>query len=309
MLSIVLFILLNTNYSIKNDNYSYWDGSLIKRDNFYYLFHSRMSNHCGLDTWQTNSECVYGISDNPYTNFTTIQTVIEPMCHNPSIHLFNSTYYLYYIGLPEKNTYNNCSNGITTGKVDDSIRINPCFINVIQSYNLIHWSNHTIIKTIIHIPFCPTNPTVFYTNNTYYLFYRAYSFSSFSSFSFGEYIFLSKGDNPYHFNDVNYFWNPIVSSQYEDPYIFSINNSLNNLYYLFLNNKFNNATYIGGYLTSEKIDSWKEDITTLYDLTKYERRERPFIYIINNTDGVLYNAVKDRENNDKVYIISTPFKI
>ena len=307
MLSLFLLVITidptKLSFGLKSESDSFWDGSVIFYNNTYHLFASRMSYGCGLDTWQTNSECIRATSSSPYENFTVEETVVDSMCHNPSILKFNDTFYLFYIGMYEGSPYKNCTNGTTTGLVPDDLHINPCFIRYKTSTDMRKWSSAVFVYTVFHIPFCPTNPAPIVVNNSIELIYRAYTFSL-GSRTFGEYLFRAV-----KWKDTNHFWDPWIDKELEDPsMIFHLDR-----YWLFINNKFNNDTYVGSYGTSFDLQTW--NFQPLYNLTmigleekRLQRRERPFVLVLNSTNGVLYNSILEYGQKDHVYIQAFPIK-
>lgn len=303
---LLVFVLLSitieptkTSYGLKSDQESFWDGSVVYHNNTYHLFASRMSYGCGLDTWQTNSECIHAVSSSPYENFTNITVVVDSMCHNPSIIKVNNTFFLFYIGMYEWNVYKNCSKGRTDGLVLDDIHINPCFIRYKTSLDMINWSRGYFVYTVLHIPFCPTNPAPFVVGDKIELLYRAYMYSL-SSGSFGEYIF----------RDTSYFWAPFIDTKLEDPSV--VYND--GVWIMFANNKFNNDTYVGTYGISRNLTNWNfypfyNLVMTGLEDVKIKRRERPFVLLLNTTHGVLYNSILEENQRDHVYIQSFPIRI
>lgn len=288
------------HYGLRSDTESYWDGSAIRdATGMYHLFVSRMTYHCGLSTWQRNSECVHFVSVNPFTGFILAQIVVGPMCHNPTIIFDRDTYLLYYIGIPWGNPYTeytNCANGTTIGD-GGSWTINPCFINVISSVDLINWSTPHNVKSIIHLPICPTNPAPFILNNgTRGLIYRGYSMID---WNFGEYLFIGNSS----FNE------PLFRIPLEDPRVFQKDKQ----YFITVSYKFVNESYIGAYTSTEDFINYTPFVP-LYSLQidyidgrfeRVDRRERFSLLSLNSTHGVAYNAVKPF-GTDRTYIAAFP---
>lgn len=86
-----------------------WGGSLIKSedDGKYHMYYSRWPKELGMSAWVTHSEIAHAVSNSPFGPFK-FQDVALPfrgrtywdgaVTHNPTIHIFNGKYYLYYMG-------------------------------------------------------------------------------------------------------------------------------------------------------------------------------------------------------------------
>jgi hypothetical protein len=262
-----------------------------------------MANNCGLDTWLTNSECIQIISDNPFRFSAQNATVIIPaMCHNPRIIQLNSVYYLFYVGLPEPRLISNCTNGKTLGPVPDELNINPCFIQFRTSIDLKNWSRFNLVYSLLHLPVCPTNPTPIIRDNVIDVVYRGYTIYS---GQVGEYLFYARNISGYY-RDTTKFFQPWINSSLEDPFIFSFGQ----LYWIVANNKFNSPEQVGTFGISSEMGNFA--FSNFYGLfleglnITAVRRERPFVLILSENNGILYNAVRLFESNDQVYIQAFP---
>lgn len=90
------------------DSFMVWCGSAVKGDdNKYYLFYSRWPRKLGHLAWATHSEVAVAIADQPTGPFTHVKVVLPKrdkkfwdadVTHNPTVHKFGKTYYLYYMG-------------------------------------------------------------------------------------------------------------------------------------------------------------------------------------------------------------------
>ncbi len=95
----------------KMDGYYIWCGSVIKEDDYYYLFAARWKKeHTFPDGYMTNSEIVLAGTDDLNKPFKYIKTIISKrdgnywdsmMAHNPYIIKIDNEYVLYYIGSPD----------------------------------------------------------------------------------------------------------------------------------------------------------------------------------------------------------------
>ncbi|MEY2921734.1 MAG: hypothetical protein RL108_343 [Bacteroidota bacterium] len=90
------------------ENYMVWCGSPIKgKDGKFYLFYSRWPRKLTHQAWATHSEIAVAVSNKangPYKHVKVILPKREKkywdadVTHNPNIHRFGDTYYLYYMG-------------------------------------------------------------------------------------------------------------------------------------------------------------------------------------------------------------------
>ncbi len=90
------------------DSFMVWCGSMVKgNDNKYYLFYSRWPRSLGHLAWATHSEVAVAVADQPTGPYQHVKVVLPrrdkkfwdaDVTHNPTIHKFGNTYYLYYMG-------------------------------------------------------------------------------------------------------------------------------------------------------------------------------------------------------------------
>lgn len=90
------------------DSFMVWCGSMVKGDDEkYYLFYSRWPRRLGHQAWATHSEVAVAVADvasGPYTHLSVVLPSRDKkfwdadVTHNPTIHKFGDTYYLYYMG-------------------------------------------------------------------------------------------------------------------------------------------------------------------------------------------------------------------
>ncbi len=92
-----------------NDTSYIWCGTLVKSptDHKYHLYYSRWPRRYGMAAWVTHSEVAHAVSDSPFGPFKFHDLTLPPrgpefwdgmVTHNPTVHLFNGKYYLYYTG-------------------------------------------------------------------------------------------------------------------------------------------------------------------------------------------------------------------
>jgi len=98
---------------------STWGGSVIQDPTTkeYVMFVSRMSHHCGLSAWKTNSEIVQAVATSPTGPYVQRgSAVLGRFAHNPSIHASKSgAIFLFHIGCGKNSTQpiTDCVNGTT----------------------------------------------------------------------------------------------------------------------------------------------------------------------------------------------------
>ncbi|MEM6697856.1 MAG: glycoside hydrolase family protein, partial [Bacteroidota bacterium] len=90
-----------------NDTMSIWGGSVVKgEDGLYHMLYARWPKRLGW-AWVTHSEIAHAVSNSPYGPYTFKDIALadrgenfwDGLCtHNPTVHKFNSKYYLYYMG-------------------------------------------------------------------------------------------------------------------------------------------------------------------------------------------------------------------
>lgn len=113
----------------KSDDKSIWGGSIVKGDdNLYHMFYSRWDKALGW-AWVTHSEIAHAVSKSPFGPFKHKDialgirdaTLWDGLCtHNPTVHKYGETYYLYYMG--------NTGDGKVYGAPGD-IKLNPTHRN------------------------------------------------------------------------------------------------------------------------------------------------------------------------------------
>lgn len=89
-------------------DYYVWGGSMVKDNKgVYHLFYSRWKRAYGFEAWAVKSEIAHATAPTPFGPFTFRNVALprrgkemwDGLCtHNPTIHKFGSTYYLYYMG-------------------------------------------------------------------------------------------------------------------------------------------------------------------------------------------------------------------
>lgn len=295
---------------------SFWGASPILDDNgTVHVFASRFTHHCGLDTWQTNSECVRATSSNgPTGPFTVQETVVPAFCHNPTIRRYiDGSYLLYYIGNDHTSRYptTDCLNGTTLQKVPNYLDTAPCNVWVRRALTLQGpWSKPFWIYGILDFfPFCRTNPSpVVLDNGRVYLFFRGYPFIG------GEHIFGVTAEtwNSHYGQTIG---SPHLPVQAEDPFAWF--SAKTHTWHMLYSNKFNDAMNVGGYACSVDAESCCDvQPKAAYSLQAdyedgssfiFQRRERPQLLMLDDTHGYLYTAVRPFAANDSTYTLIVPW--
>ena len=93
---------------LKDKDYYIWGGSPIKGDDgLYHLFYSRWKKEYGFLAWVTHSEIAHAVSKRKEGPYEFSDLSLPPRgsgfwdglnTHNPTIHKFGNSYYLYYTG-------------------------------------------------------------------------------------------------------------------------------------------------------------------------------------------------------------------
>jgi hypothetical protein len=99
---------VDPSYKFRLDSFMVWCGSMVAGpDDRYYLFYSRWPRSLGHQAWATHSEVAVAVADDPAGPYKHAGVVLPPrakkywdgdVTHNPTIHKFGDTYYLYYMG-------------------------------------------------------------------------------------------------------------------------------------------------------------------------------------------------------------------
>ena len=74
-------------FSAPNSTISSWGGSVQRlRGGGYAMAVAVMAGHCGLDTWEANSQVVLARAATPDGPFTQQRVLLAPFSHNPTLH-------------------------------------------------------------------------------------------------------------------------------------------------------------------------------------------------------------------------------
>jgi hypothetical protein len=77
---------------------SSWGGSIVEGGGLFHMMVSRFKGHCGLDSWQQNSEIVRATSADPEGPYVYNETVLPIFAHGPSVRKTSSGYLLMHLG-------------------------------------------------------------------------------------------------------------------------------------------------------------------------------------------------------------------
>ena len=105
-------------FSNPTANVSSWGGSAqcVFYTNACWMAVAVMAEHCGLDSWESNSEIVLARSPAADGHYAAVQTLLAPFAHNPTLHVLpNRSLIVAHIGdgRPEHPLMTNCTNGST----------------------------------------------------------------------------------------------------------------------------------------------------------------------------------------------------
>lgn len=121
---------------LRRANSSSWGGSVIrdKASGKYYMFFSDMSLHCGLNSWQRNSQIAIATSQHPTGPFAVEESlgpVAKAFAHNPTVHgpTPDGYYVIFHIGSGKPSAHGmpqlDCKNGTTPPKLSDRSQATP----------------------------------------------------------------------------------------------------------------------------------------------------------------------------------------
>jgi hypothetical protein len=92
----------------EDKDYYIWGGSMVRGpEGKYHLLYSRWPRSKGFKAWVTHSEIAHAVSDEPTGPYRHVDVALperdaklwDGLCtHNPTVHVFGGTYYLYYMG-------------------------------------------------------------------------------------------------------------------------------------------------------------------------------------------------------------------
>ena len=104
-------------FSSPSGNVSSWGGSVQRlRRGGYAMAVAVMAGHCGLDTWEGNSEIVLARAATPDGPFAPQRVILAPFAHNPTLHhTLNGSLLIAHIGqgAPYHPLQTNCTGGFT----------------------------------------------------------------------------------------------------------------------------------------------------------------------------------------------------
>lgn len=95
-----------------------WGGNVIEVANDplwkYHLFVATFVDGCGLEYWESNSQVLHAVSNDPAGPFLYSDVAIQPWAHNPQVvRHTDGTYLLYTIGMDPETKPHNCNGEAT----------------------------------------------------------------------------------------------------------------------------------------------------------------------------------------------------
>jgi len=296
---------------------SFWGASVVPAaDGGYDMIASHMANHCGLNAWSRNSECVLATSASPLGPFEVEEVAVPAFCHNPTIRsLPSGGVLLYSIGqAAEPSTLiEACDAGVTTAPVSSGLQTATCVIRAAEADSLsgAFGAEVDLTNALSQPVLCPTNPApVIAPNGGVTLYFRAYA--SVDSATGASEERLYEASTPTWNGTLSDAGSPILPGEAEDPFIWV--DSRRGVYHLLYNNKFADPQNVGGHAVSADGAAFTP-VTPVYSLTAdfadggptaLARRERPQIYWQDACHGVLYNGVQPSAASDFTYTMATP---
>jgi len=299
------------------ETWSEWCGSGINISSTYYLFASRIDNHCGLNVWTSNSACVKAKSSNPVGPFSFVDYVLPAFCHNPTIHTaVDGTLLLYHIGdgTENPNSETKCTNGSTPVNQTVGSGAGSSYVTIDYASS-INGTWTPLGKAILTGGGTGTwdegvtNPGPWmWPNGSVLLAYRGKDSNS------KELLGIASAPNwkgPYTRLRSTPLFNTTGA---EDPFLWQ---DVDDKYHILFNDKWEDSVGVGGHAYSNDGISWVFSNTRAYThlvdwvdgtATNMSRRERPqLLFDSKRVPKVLYTAVKPSSSDDHVINIATPF--
>ena len=91
-----------------------WGGSVITHGGKFHLFAAAFVEGCGLSAWETNSQTIHAVADNPLGPFVYADVAVHVWSHNPQAVVHpDGTILLYTIGMDPEGKVANCTRGGT----------------------------------------------------------------------------------------------------------------------------------------------------------------------------------------------------
>jgi len=304
-----------TGYNVAN--WSEWCGSAVGISGSYYLFASRIDNHCGLNVWTTNSACVKAISTNAVGPYTFVDYVLPAFCHNPTIHTaIDGTLLLYHIGdgTENPNSETKCTNGSTPVNATAPTSGEGSSYMTLNYASSVNGTWTAFGKAILTGGGTGTwdqgvtNPGPWmYPNGSVLLAYRGKDSNSKELLGVA---FAETWKGPY----TRLRTTPIFETDgAEDPFLWQ---DVDDKYHLLFNDKWEDSVGVGGHAYSSDGINWVFSATRAYTHTvtwtdgtslSMARRERPqLLFDSKRNPTVLYTAVEPASDDDHVYNIATP---
>lgn len=309
---------------LRSAQWSYWCSSVVRDSSgLYHMFASRFAKHCGLGSYTTNSEIVHAVATDPLGPFTERGLVVPADAHNATIFRDrDGSWLLFYFGMviDSNSRACNCAAGESKWLAPYGRTLWGCYIEVRHAPTLDGpWSEPRRITHLLHLPPCATNPApVLEADGSISLFYRAYHLSQKRhppkdstrvNIWPGEYIYrlkAKKWNGSYKAVSLH----KVMDQPAEDPFVWKDRHG----YYITFNNKFNDSYNLGGYAFSADGNHFEAQPPIYSRKVSYtdgsselvDHRERPYIFWLTDSTGVLYTGTRPGKSSDKSYVLAVP---
>ncbi len=306
------------NSIFRLDDYMVWCGSPIKgKDGKYYLFYSRWPRKLTHMAWATHSEIAVAVSTKPTGPYKHVKVIFTKrdkkywdadVTHNPTIHRFGNTYYLYYMGNYGNGEWWNHRNHQRIGVAVSKHPLGP-------------WKRFdkpivdTSYKSFDHM--IASNPSVVkQPNGKYLLIYKGVSEGK---LPFGGVVLhgaaiASRPTGPFIKQAQRIFVKDTVKFAAEDPYIWYQKGKYWAIVKDFKGSFTNAGLSLALFESANGLD-WKPGKNALVSKTvisykigdhPVDKLERPQLLIVNGRPISLFCAVYDKGDN---YNVAIPLKV
>ena len=297
--------------------YQVWCGSMIKgKDNKYYLFYSRWPESEPFKNWVINSEVAIAVADSATGPYHFVKVALpkrdkkywDADCtHNPTIHMFNGKYYLYYMGNFGNGEFWNHRNhqrigvAVASDLLGTWKRKDKPVIDVSKKgYDSLLVSNPSICEGPDHrfvmVYKCVSNGPMPFGGTVYHMV-----------------AFSDRPDGDFVKQPTPIFYKAGVKFAAEDPFIWYQNGKYWALLKDFKGTFTGKGPSIALFESNDAINwniskhalAFKLEIPWVTGTEKVDRLERPQLYFENNVPKVLFAAVSV---NNKTFNVAIPLR-
>jgi len=310
------------NGGLKRPDISSWGGSVIKVGNVYHMYAAEMANHCGLNTWGSNSIIVHATSNTPEGPYTKVGEVMTYFSHNPTVVTApDGTYLIYHIGGGGGGTNpRTCTNGSTPS----SMEISPPPTPQVGGFSILYsnspngpWTEFSDSGSTCdgsstvdgYNCGCTDNPAPVVTSSgEVFVLSRSWN----TNVPLNSLIGVAKANSwkgPY-----SHSHNPVFLDENEDPFVYRNKRGYHAIFHGM--KPYEQDMYAGRHAFSTDGWNWSFTPTPAYNSTvhfsngqviTFNRRERPHILL--NDQGEpshLFNGVQQYSNNDYIWTLVQP---